>query len=43
MIYNSVPTFNELMVFAAQFEKEFNKWVEGFRGLRVERFKGVEV
>ena len=28
MIYNSVPTFNELMAFAAQFEKEFNEWIE---------------
>jgi hypothetical protein len=33
MIYNSVPTFNELMAFAAQFEKEFNEWIE--RGLGV--------
>jgi len=28
MIYNSVPTFDELMAFSTQFEIEFNEWVE---------------
>jgi hypothetical protein len=28
MIYNKVPTFNELMDFAQRFEKEFNEWVQ---------------
>jgi ABC-type branched-subunit amino acid transport system substrate-binding protein len=28
MIYNKVPTFDELMDFAQRFEKEFNEWVQ---------------
>lgn len=28
MIYNKVPTFDELMDFAQRFEKEFNDWVQ---------------
>ena len=28
MIYNNVPTFDELMAFAEQFEIEFNDWVK---------------
>ncbi len=28
MIYNSVPSFDELMEFAERFEKEFNDWVQ---------------
>jgi hypothetical protein len=27
MIYNNIPTFEELMMFAESFEKEFNEWV----------------
>jgi predicted nucleotidyltransferase component of viral defense system len=27
MIYNNIPSFNELMQFAERFEKEFNEWV----------------
>ena len=27
MIYNNRPTFEELMLFAEKFEKEFNQWV----------------
>jgi hypothetical protein len=28
MIYNSIPSFDDLMTFADQFEKEFNSWVK---------------
>jgi predicted nucleotidyltransferase component of viral defense system len=28
MIYNEIPTFDELMDFAQRFEKEFNEWVQ---------------
>jgi hypothetical protein len=27
MIYNNRPTFEELMLFAERFEKEFNQWI----------------
>jgi hypothetical protein len=27
MIYNDIPSFDDLMKFAAQLEKEFNEWV----------------
>lgn len=29
MIYNTIPTFEELMLFAERLEKEFNEWVSG--------------
>jgi hypothetical protein len=29
MIYNNIPTFEELMLFAERLEKEFNEWVSG--------------
>lgn len=28
MIYNSIPSFDDLMTFADQFEKEFNSWIK---------------
>jgi hypothetical protein len=27
MIYNGIPSFDELLLFAEKFEKEFNEWV----------------
>jgi hypothetical protein len=27
MIYNDIPSFDDLMQFAAHLEKEFNEWV----------------
>jgi hypothetical protein len=27
MIYNDIPSFDDLMKFAAHLEKEFNEWV----------------
>ncbi len=34
MIYNSIPSFDDLMNFANQFEKEFNSWVAAFSSIK---------